>query len=137
METGETKLLEYAAVQDVGRVINPMALEGQLAGGIYMGLGQGLCENITYDENGVPREISLKNYKVLRASDMPKLYLDFVAEEEGEPGGPYGAKSLGECPVVPAAPAVVNAICNAIGAEINDLPANQEAVLKAIQQKEV
>ena len=137
METGETKLLEYAAVQDVGRVINPMALEGQLAGGIYMGLGQGLCENITYDENGVPRETSLKNYKVLRASDMPKLYLDFVAEGEGEPGGPYGAKSLGECPVVPAAPAVVNAICNAIGAEINDLPANQEAVLKAIQQKEV
>lgn len=135
METGETKVLEYAAVQDVGRVINPLALEGQLAGGIHMGLGYGLCENITYDAEGRPKETNLKKYKVLRATDMPKLYLDFVAEGEGEPGGPYGAKSLGECPVVPAAPAVVNAICNAIGAEINALPANQEAVLKAIRER--
>lgn len=135
MQTGETKVLEYAAVQDVGRVINPLALEGQLAGGIHMGLGYGLSENITYDEQGRPRETSLKKYKVLRATDMPKLYLDFVAEGEGEPGGPYGAKSLGECPVVPAAPAVVNAICNAIGAEINSLPANPEAVLKAIRER--
>lgn len=135
MQTGETKVLEYAAVQDVGRVINPLALEGQLAGGIHMGLGYGLSENITYDEQGRPRETSLKKYKVLRATDMPKLYLDFVAEGEGEPGGPYGAKSLGECPVVPAAPAVVNAICNAIGAEINSLPANPEAVLRAIRER--
>lgn len=135
MQTGETKVLEYAAVQDVGRVINPLALEGQLAGGIHMGLGYGLSENITYDEQGRPRETNLKKYKVLRATDMPKLYLDFIAEGEGEPGGPYGAKSLGECPVVPAAPAVVNAICNAIGAEINSLPANPEAVLKAIRER--
>lgn len=135
MQTGETKVLEYAAVQDVGKVINPLALEGQLAGGIHMGLGYGLSENITYDEQGKPRETNLKKYKVLRATDMPKLYLDFVAEGEGEPGGPYGAKSLGECPVVPAAPAVVNAICNAIGAEINSLPANPEAVLKAIRER--
>lgn len=135
MQTGETKVLEYAAVQDVGKVINPLALEGQLAGGIHMGLGYGLSENITYDEQGKPRETNLKKYKVLRATDMPKLYLDFVAEGEGEPGGPYGAKSLGECPVVPAAPAVVNAICNAIGTEINSLPANPEAVLKAIRER--
>lgn len=135
MQTGETKVLEYAAVQDVGRVINPLALEGQLAGGIHMGLGYGLSENITYDEQGRPRETNLKKYKVLRATDMPKLYLDFIAEGEGEPGGPYGAKSLGECSVVPAAPAVVNAICNAIGAEINSLPANPEAVLKAIRER--
>lgn len=100
-----------------------------------MGLGYGLSENITYDEQGRPRETNLKKYKVLRATDMPKLYLDFIAEGEGEPGGPYGAKSLGECPVVPAAPAVVNAICNAIGAEINSLPANPEAVLKAIRER--
>ena len=77
----------------------------------------------------------MKKYQVLRASEMPKLYLDFVAEGEGEPGGPYGAKSLGECPVVPAAPAVVNAICNAIGAEINDLPANPKRVKEAIERK--
>lgn len=135
METGETKVLEYAAVQDVGCVINPLALEGQLAGGIHMGLGMGLCENITYDENGTPKETGLKKYKILRASEMPKLYLDFIAEGEGESGGPYGAKSLGECPVVPAPPAVVNAICNAIGAEINDLPADSSRVKEAIASK--
>lgn len=131
-ETGKTKVLEYSAVQDVGRVINPMALEGQLAEAIHMGLGYGLLENITYDAKGRPKETGFKSYQLLNASDMPKLYLDFVAEGEGEPGGPYGAKSLGECPVVPAAPAVVNAICNALGVEIDSLPANPEAVLRAL-----
>ena len=131
--TGEEKVLEYAAVQDVGRVINPMALEGQLAGGIHMGLGYGLSENITYDTDGNVQQEGFREYKVLQAADMPKLYLDFVAEGDGEPGAPYGAKSLGECPVVPAAPAVVNAICNAVGCEINDLPADKERILEAIR----
>ena len=135
-ETGETKLLEYAAVQDVGRVINPLALEGQLAGAIHMGAGMGLVENIEYAEDGSPLTDSLKKYRVLRASEMPKLYTDFVAEGEGEPGGPYGAKSLGECPVVPGPPAVVNAICNALDTEINDLPADPARVLKALREKE-
>lgn len=130
-QTGEVKVLEYAAAQDVGHVINPMALEGQLAGGIHMGLGYGLCEDMTYDEKGKPLMTNLKKYHVLHAKDMPKLHLDFVAEGDGEPGGPYGAKSLGECPVVPCAPAVVNAICNALQCEINTLPAKPETVLKA------
>ena len=68
------------AVQDVGRAINPMALEGQLAGAIHMGLGYGLLENITYDAKGRPKETGFKSYQLLNASDMPKLYLDFVAE---------------------------------------------------------
>jgi len=79
-ETGKTKVLEYSAVQDVGRVINPMALEGQLAEAIHMGLGYGLLENITYDAKGRPKETGFKSYQLLNASDMPKLYLDFVAE---------------------------------------------------------
>lgn len=134
-ETGETKVLEYSAVQDVGKVINPLALEGQLAGGIHMGIGQGLMENICYTPEGVPVQTNLKKYKVLRASEMPKLYLDFVAEDGGEPGGPYGAKSLGECPVVPGPPVIVNAICNALDVEIDNLPADPETVLKALQEK--
>lgn len=79
-ETGKTKVLEYSAVQDVGRVINPMALEGQLAEAIHIGLGYGLLENITYDAKGRPKETGFKSYQLLNASDMPKLYLDFVAE---------------------------------------------------------
>ena len=132
--TGEVKPLEYAAVQDVGHVINPMMLRGQLAGAIQMGLGYGLCEEISYDEKGRPGVQTLKKYKVLRASHMPKLYMDFVESPEGEPGGPFGAKALGECPVVPAAPAVVNAICNAVRGQINDLPARPDRVLKALHE---
>lgn len=127
--TGQVRPLEYAAVHDIGRAINPMMLRGQLAGAIQMGLGYGLSEEISYDEKGKPAVQTLKKYKVLRASDMPKLHMDFVESPEGEPDGPYGAKALGECPVVPAAPAVVNAICNAIHGQINDLPARPDRVL--------
>lgn len=131
-ETGEVEVLDYAAVQDVGHMINPMALEGQLAGGIQMGIGYGLCEDMEYDDQGRPLTTNLRKYHILRASEMPKLHLGFIAEGEGEPGGPFGAKSLGECPVVPAAPAIVNAISNALNCEINDLPATPEKIRKAI-----
>ena len=132
-KTGEVKPLEYVAVQDSGRIINPMSIRGQLAGAIAMGLGYALTEEISYDENGKPSVMNLKKYKVFKASDMPKLTLDFVETEEGEPGGPFGAKALGECPVVPVAPAVLNAISNAIKAEINDLPAKPDRVLEALE----
>ena len=134
-QTGKVDLLEYSAAHDVGHVINPMALEGQLAGGIQMGLGYGLCENMEFAPNGRPLTTNLKKYHILRAKEMPKLHLDFVAEGEGEPGGPYGAKSLGESPVVPAAPAVVNAICNALDVEIDNLPADPATILKAFNEK--
>ena len=110
-------------------------LKGQLAGAIQMGLGYGLCEDMAYDGEGKPLVQTLKKYKVLRASQMPKLYMDFVETPQGEPDGPYGAKALGECPVVPAAPAVVNAICNAVRGEINELPARPDRVLAALGDK--
>ena len=133
--TGEVRPLEYAAVHDIGRAINPLMLKGQLAGAIQMGLGYGLCEDMAYDGEGKPLVQTLKKYKVLRASQMPKLYMDFVETPQGEPDGPYGAKALGECPVVPAAPAVVNAICNAVRGEINELPARPDRVLAALGDK--
>lgn len=133
VETGTVKVLDYAAVQDVGRMINPLALEGQLAGGLHMGLGYGLCEDMPFDRQGRTKALNLKKYHLLRASEMPKLYLDFVAEGEGEPGGPFGAKSLGECPVVPVAPAIVNAICNALDCEIKSLPATPEKIQAALK----
>ena len=133
--TGEVRPLEYAAVHDIGRAINPLMLKGQLAGAIQMGLGYGLCEDMAYDGDGKPLVQTLKKYKVLRATQMPKLYMDFVETPQGEPDGPYGAKALGECPVVPAAPAVVNAICNAVRGEINELPARPDRVLAALGDK--
>jgi CO/xanthine dehydrogenase Mo-binding subunit len=135
-ETGKVSILSYVAVHDVGFIINPMMLEGQLEGGIHMGLGYGLSEKITFDEQGKPSPLVLKRYGVLRATDMPShLKVGFVADKGGEPGGPYGAKAMGECPVVPVAPAVVNAIRNALDMEINDLPADKEKILQVLHQQ--
>ncbi len=132
VETGAVKLLDYAAVHDVGRVLNPLTLKGQLAGGVHMGLGYAISEELRYDADGKPLNPSLKKYHVLKASEMPRLHLDFVGGGDGEPGGPFGAKSMGESPVVPVAPAVVNAIVNAIDCSLNCLPATPERVLAAI-----
>jgi len=133
-QTGKTEVIKYKAIHDVGRALNPMALEGQLAGGIHMGIGYGLYEEMKVDDQGKTVTNSLKKNHLMRASQMPKLQIGFI--EEGEDGGPFGAKSLGESPVVPAAPAVVNAVCNAIGHEINDLPANEERILAALNKNE-
>lgn len=130
---GSVKIKKYAAVHDVGFILNPMMIEGQLQGAIQMGIGYALAEQISWDKSGRPSPLTLKNYGMLKADEMPqKLYIDFVADKGGEPGGPYGAKALGECPVVSAAPAVVNAICNALEVEINDLPASKEKVYAAM-----
>lgn len=133
MDTGECKVLDYYAVHDVGRVLNPLTLTGQLAGGIHMGLGYALTEEMKYDENGKPLTANLKKFHIIRAAEMPKLHLDFVGGGEGEPGGPFGAKSMGESPVVPVAPAIANAVSNAIGAEIHAIPVNTERIQKAIE----
>ena len=134
-ETGKVELLDYAAVHDVGNIINRLMLEGQLQGGIHMGLGYALTEEVKWDDEGKPLTFNLGKYHILKASEMPKLHIDFVYGGEGEPGGPYGAKSMGESPVVPVAPTVLNAISNAIDCEINDLPASPERILKVLKEK--
>lgn len=133
--TGEVRVLDYYAAHDVGHVINPLMIEGQLEGGVHMGLGYALCEEIIYDEAGQTKNSGFRSYKLIDSNEMPKIKSYFIAEAGGEPGGPYGAKSMGECPVVPVAPAVVNAISNAIGVEIDDLPANPERILAAIRRE--
>ncbi len=131
-QSGDVTIDKYVAVHDVGCVINPLMIEGQLHGGIHMGLGYALSEMIEYDEKGVPSPLVLKKYGFLKVSEMPKeICVGFVTEDGGEPGGPYGAKALGECPVVPVAPAVVNAICNALEIEIMELPASPKVIQKA------
>lgn len=133
-ETGEVKVLDYSAVHDVGQVMNPMAIEGQLHGAIHMGIGYALCEGLTFDEAGKPKETSLKKYHLLTASEMPPIHIGFV--EEGEPGGPFGGKSIGECSVVPSAPAVANAVANALDCEFYALPLRPETILQKLREKE-
>lgn len=118
--TGKVEVCDYVAVHDVGRVINRLAIEGQLEGGIHMGLGYALCEGLDYDEKGKNKYDNFTKYKVLTATQMPEIQVDFI--EEGEPFGPYGAKSIGEAAVVPSAPAVMNAVVDALGSEINSIP---------------
>ena len=118
--TGKVEVCDYVAVHDVGRVINRLAIEGQLEGGIHMGLGYALCEGLDYDERGKNKYDNFTKYKVLTATQMPEIQVDFI--EEGEPFGPYGAKSIGEAAVVPSAPAVMNAVVDALGSEINSIP---------------
>ena len=119
-ETGDVTVTDYVAVHDVGRVVNRMSIEGQLHGGIHMGMGYALCEGLSFDEAGRNRNDSFVTSPILRARQMPDIQVDFI--EETEPTGPFGAKSIGEVAVVPAAPAVMNAIVDALGVEIDSLP---------------
>lgn len=132
-ETGEVKILTYAAVHDVGKAINPLSVTGQIEGALQMGFGNALSEDMGVDERtGAVKNRTLKRYRMLYAGDMPRE-LHVEALDSFEPAGPYGAKSIGECSVVPTLSAVGNAIANALDAEINSLPMTKERVLAALQ----
>lgn len=119
-DTKEIKVTDYVAVHDVGKMINPMGLEGQLEGGIQMGIGYALSEGMEFDEKGKLINSDFKSYKIINSYNMPKCQVDFI--DEAEKSGPYGAKSIGECAVVPSAPAVCNAVSDALNIEINKIP---------------
>ena len=97
-----------------------MGIEGQLEGGVQMGMGYALSEALEFTASGHLKRSSLHSYHVASALEMPRLQTDFI--EKGEPTGPYGAKSIAECAVVPSAPAIINAISNALGIDLHDLP---------------
>lgn len=127
METGEIKVLDYTAVHDVGAVLNPMSLEGQVHGGIMMGLGYALSEGIQLMENGEVKGKNLRDCHLFRADQMPQIQVKFL--DSYEETGPMGAKSVGECATVPSAAAVCNAVSNAVGVFFRRLPVRKEDVL--------
>lgn len=134
-ETGEVKVLSYAAIHDVGNAINPLSVTGQIEGALQMGLGNALSEDMGVDEKtGAVKNRTLKRYKMLYAGDMPRE-LTVEVLDSFEPAGPFGAKSIGECSVVPTLSAIGNAIANAIDAEVHSLPITREKILKAIAKK--
>lgn len=132
-ETGHVSVSNYWAVHDVGRVINPTLLEGQLEGGIVQGIGWALCEDMIYDEKGRIKNNNFLDYRMPGSKDVPKIYTDFV--ETDDPEGPYGAKGIGEPALNPVAAAVVNAIYDAIGIRFYKLPVTPEKVLMALSEK--
>lgn len=134
IKTGEVKVLKYAAVHDVGRVINPLSAEGQVEGAILMGMGQVLCESAAVNESGAVKCNNFRSYKMMKSTDAPDIKVSFA--DGASPLGPYGAKSLGECSIVPSLGAVANAVSNAIGVNIDSLPATPDKVLKLLAEKE-
>jgi xanthine dehydrogenase molybdenum-binding subunit len=131
-ETGQVKILKYIAAHDVGRAINPMLLEGQVYGGAAMGIGYALTEQLVL-KNGKVINPDFRDYKILTAADVPNI--EAIVIETDDPFGPFGAKGIGEPGLVPTAPAIANAIYDAIGVRIKDLPITPEKVLAALKEK--
>jgi xanthine dehydrogenase molybdenum-binding subunit len=129
-ETGQVEILDYVAAHDVGRALNPMLLEGQVYGGVLMGIGYALKEQVIL-EKGKNMNPNFRDYKILTAKDAVPIQAPIV--ETIDAYGPFGAKGIGEPGCVPTAPAIANAIYDAIGVRITDLPITPERVLAAIK----
>ncbi|RJP74940.1 MAG: aldehyde oxidase [Candidatus Zixiibacteriota bacterium] len=119
LRTGKVRVLRLAAVHDVGRVLHRQALRGQVFGAVAQGLGMALMEEYRV-EGGQPKTLNFDTYRLPRVSDMPEMTIEFL--ESAEPLGPYGARGIGEPALVGTAPAIVNAVCDALGFELTDLP---------------
>lgn len=132
-QTGQIKILNLVAAHDVGRSMNPKLVEGQIYGAAYIGAGFALTENLQVVQGRVVNP-NLRDYKMLTAMD--NLPIDAVIVEDPDPAGPYGAKGIGEPGLVPTAPAIANAIYDAIGIRFTDLPITPERVLAALKAQE-
>ncbi|MTI69067.1 MAG: xanthine dehydrogenase family protein molybdopterin-binding subunit [Firmicutes bacterium] len=131
IETGKIKVLNVASCFDVGKVINPKLIEGQVEGAIVQGLGTALFEELILKDGKVLNP-NFVDYKIPTFDDMPKMIIKFV--ENAEETGPFGARGIGEPSMVPAAPAIANAVYNALGIRINSLPITSEKILKALKK---
>jgi CO/xanthine dehydrogenase Mo-binding subunit len=131
--TGEVQVLGIWAVHDVGRAVNPRGVEGQIEGGIVQALGQGLMEDYKLDR-GHTSTSGFAKYILPTALDVP--HVTSVILEDPDPIGPLGVKGIGEPAMVPTVPAVMNAIYDAVGVRITNLPATPEKVREALRQKE-
>jgi xanthine dehydrogenase molybdenum-binding subunit len=129
--TGNVNVLNVHVSQDVGRVLNPIGLQGQIEGGVAIGIGYALTEEMIY-ENGILMNPSFHGYKLLTTTDMPNVH--FYPIESYDEAGPYGSKGAGEAPLIPTAAAIANAVSNAIGIRFDSLPITAEKVLRALSE---
>lgn len=129
-ETGEVSVLEYVAAQDVGFALNPAEVQGQMMGGIVQGLGWALYEQMLYDERGQLLNSSFMEYAIPGARGTP--HIDTLLVEVPAAFGPFGAKGVGEPPVIPGGAAIANAIADATGVHVTQLPMTPERVFHAL-----
>ncbi|MDA1077382.1 MAG: xanthine dehydrogenase family protein molybdopterin-binding subunit [Proteobacteria bacterium] len=130
-ETGKVDVLSFTAIQDAGTAIHPAYVEGQLQGGAAQGLGWALNEEYIYDANGVMQNAGFLDYRVPVASDLPMIDTQII--EVPNPSHPYGVRGVGETPIVAPLAAAANAIRDAIGVRVYDLPLSPPRILKALE----
>jgi len=132
-ETGEVKVLRVYAANDAGRAINPALVEGQIEGGVAMGIGYALSENFEM-KDGYVLSKQFRDLGLPKSVDVPTDIRTFIVEEN-HPYGPFGAKGMGELPLNATAPAILNAIYNAVGVRVKSLPVKPEDLLKLMKEK--
>ncbi len=130
-ETGKVQVLKVVAVHDAGRILNPNGAEGQIQGGVVMSLGYALCEQLIL-EQGMVLNPSFADYKLITSLEVPEIKVFFVGSPD--PAGPFGAKGLGEHGCIPTAAAVANAVYDAVGARIFELPITPDKVVDALEK---
>src|SRR5205807_4067114 len=135
-ETGIVTVERCWIAHDIGQSINPVLVMGQVEGSVYMGLGEALMEEMTYraNRNVVHKFPSLLEYKSPTTLEMCDVVTYLV--EDPDPNGPFGAKEVGQGPLLPVMPAIANAVYDAVGVRIDEVPITPEKVLKAIRRKE-
>jgi len=129
-ETGQVRVLRYLTVQDVGFAVNPLSVEGQMEGATAQGIGMGLWEEMVYDDRGQLLNPGFLDYRMPTAVDVPSIQT-LIVEVPSE-DGPYGARGVGEPPVTPSSAAIANAVCDAIGTRVTEIPITPERILRAL-----
>ena len=133
LETGACTVDKLVMAVDSGVIVNPLTASGQIEGGMTQALGYAVCEEMRYEEKGNAMERDLDRYHIFRANEMPELTTIFV--ETFEPSHPFGVKAVAEIPMDGVAPAVGNAVFDAVGINVNDNPILPEKVWRALKVK--
>lgn len=139
-ETGWITVPRIWVAHDIGRALNPTLVRGQVEGGVYMGLGEALMEEQAFRRlppklsNAVVHKFpSILEYKSPTSLDMPEIFTELI--EHPDPSGPFGAKEVGQGPLLPIMPAVANAVYDAVGVRVDSIPVTPEKILRALEAK--
>jgi CO/xanthine dehydrogenase Mo-binding subunit len=131
-ETGQTSLLRYVAIHDIGFALNPLLVEGQIHGGAAQGIGWALHEAMRYDEHGELLTGSLMDYDLPHIDTVPSI--EVILVDNPSPSGPFGARGIGEPPIIPGGAVIANAIRAATGVRVTELPIRDETLWQAMQR---
>ncbi|MBZ0167438.1 MAG: molybdopterin-dependent oxidoreductase, partial [Candidatus Omnitrophica bacterium] len=131
--TGEVSILKLWDAHDIGKAINPQSVEGQIEGSLAMGIGYTFLENLHFDKKGRPANGNFANYRLPRTMGIPPM--ESILVETNDPEGPFGAKGMGEASLLPTSAAIANAIEDAIGVRIRELPITPDKIIQALKEK--